>query len=49
MADILCFLVVFSPKTKDDLKKPRGFTFCQYRRKEDAASAIAGMDGRVWP
>ena len=37
---------MFLPKYKDT-QKPRGFTFCQYRRKEDAADAVKGMDGRV--
>ena len=37
---------VFSPKDRET-RKPRGFTFCQYRRKEDAADAVKGMDKRV--
>ena len=37
---------VFSPKDRDT-KKPRGFTFCQYRRVEDAEDAVKGMHGRV--
>jgi len=37
---------VFSPVHRDT-KKPRGFTFCQYRREEDAADAVRGMSGRV--
>lgn len=37
---------MFSPKDRET-KKPRGFTFCQYRRKEDAAEAVKGMDKRV--
>ena len=41
----LCILV-FSPKDKET-RKPRGFTFCQYRRKEDAEDAVKGMDKRV--
>lgn len=40
------FLIVFSPKDKDT-RKPRGFTFCQYKRKEDAEEAVKGMDKRV--
>lgn len=39
-------LIVFSPVHRDT-KKPRGFTFCQYRRAEDAADAVRGMSGRV--
>ena len=39
-------LTVFSPVHRDT-KKPRGFTFCQYRREEDAADAVRGMSGRV--
>ena len=45
----LCFTFltpVFSPVHRDT-KKPRGFTFCQYRREEDAADAVRGMSGRV--
>ena len=38
--------IVFSPVHRDT-KKPRGFTFCQYRRAEDAADAVRGMSGRV--
>ena len=38
---------VFSPKDRET-RKARGFTFCQYRRKEDAAEAVKGMDKRVW-
>jgi hypothetical protein len=41
-----CFCAVFSPKDRES-RKPRGFTFCQYRRKEDAADAVKGMDKRV--
>ena len=37
---------VFSPPDKLT-KKPRGFTFVQYRRAEDASDAVRGMDGRV--
>lgn len=37
---------MFSPKDRET-RKPRGFTFCQYRRKEDAADAVKGMDKRV--
>ena len=37
---------VFSPVHRDT-KKPRGFTFCQYRREEDVADAVRGMSGRV--
>ena len=37
---------MFSPKDKVT-RKPRGFTFCQYRRKEDAEDAVKGMDKRV--
>lgn len=37
---------VFSPKDKET-RQPRGFTFCQYRRKEDAEDAVKGMDKRV--
>ncbi len=37
---------MFSPKDKET-RKPRGFTFCQYRRKEDADDAVKGMDKRV--
>lgn len=39
-------LLVFSPKDKET-RKPRGFTFCQYRRREDANEAVKGMDKRV--
>lgn len=39
--------VVFSPKDRET-RKPRGFTFCQYRRREDACEAVKGMDKRVW-
>ena len=39
---------VFSPKHRET-RKPRGFTFCQYRRREDAAEAVKGMDKRVGP
>lgn len=38
---------MFSPKDKET-RKARGFTFCQYHRKEDAAEAVKGMDKRVW-
>ena len=34
------------PKDRDT-RKPKGFTFCQYKRKEDAEDAIKGMNGRV--
>ena len=34
------------PKERDT-RKPKGFTFCQYKRKEDAEDAIKGMNGRV--
>ena len=34
------------PKERDT-RKPKGFTFCQYKRKEDATDAIKGMNGRV--
>lgn len=45
--EILCLLYeVFSPKDKET-RKPRGFTFCQYRRREDAEDAVKGMDKRV--
>lgn len=37
---------VFSPPDKIT-KKPRGFTFVQYRRVEDATDAVRAMDGRV--
>ena len=37
---------VFMPKERDT-RKPKGFTFCQYKRKEDAEDAIKGMNGRV--
>lgn len=37
---------MFSPKDRET-RKPRGFTFCQYRRKEDAEDAVKGMDKRV--
>ena len=34
------------PKDRDT-RKPKGFSFCQYKRKEDAEDAIKGMNGRV--
>ena len=34
------------PKDRDT-RKPKGFAFCQYKRKEDAEDAIKGMNGRV--
>ena len=34
------------PKERDT-RKPKGFSFCQYKRKEDAEDAIKGMNGRV--
>lgn len=43
----VCMCKVFSPKDRET-RKARGFTFCQYRRKEDAAEAVKGMDKRVW-
>ena len=44
---LLYFLLpVFMPKDKDT-RKPKGFSFCQYKRKEDAEDAIKGMNGRV--
>lgn len=43
---IIFLMPVFSPVHRDT-KKPRGFTFCQYRREEDAADAVRGMSGRV--
>ena len=39
-------VAVFMPKERDT-RKPKGFTFCQYKRKEDATDAIKGMNGRV--
>ena len=37
---------VFSPKDRET-REPRGFTFCQYRRREDAEDAVKGMNKRV--
>ncbi len=37
---------MFSPRDKET-HLPRGFTFCQYRRREDAEDAVKGMDKRV--
>ncbi len=43
---ILVCIAVFSPKDKES-RKPRGFTFCQYKKKEDAEDAVKGMNNRV--
>lgn len=43
---LVLFCAVFSPKDRET-RKPRGFTFCQYRRKEDADEAVKGMHKRV--
>ena len=40
------FVAVFSPKDRES-RRPRGFTFCQYRKKEEAEAAVKAMDGRV--
>ena len=46
MKCIIFWAPVFSPPDRVT-RKPRGFTFIQFRRPEDAEDAVRGMDGRV--